>query len=129
MVGYRPPRGGKGSDGGGPPHHPPCRITLDLERVQKSALKVILKEKFQGYKKTLKTLDLKSLDERNLCLNFALKCTKNKKVQNLFPKNLKTHEMATRNTEKYHVNHAHTERLRKSAVIYMQKLLNEHEKS
>ena len=91
----------------------------DLERVQKSAFKVILRENFQGYRKALKTLDLESLDERrkNLCLNFALKCTKNKKVQNLFPKNLKTHEMATRNTEKYHVNHAHTERLRKSAVI------------
>ena len=51
------------------------------------------------------------------------------KVQNFFPKKLKTHEMDTRNTEKYHVNHAHTERLRKSAVIYMQKLLNKHEKS
>ena len=60
----------------------------DLERVQKSTLKVILKEKFQGYRKALKPLDLESLDERrkNLCWNFALKCTKNKKVQNLFPK-------------------------------------------
>ena len=92
---------------------------------------MILQERFQGYKNAQKTLDLESLDERRvkLCLNFALKCTKNKKVQNWFPKNLKKHEMETRNTEKYHVYHAHTERLKKSAIIYMQKLLNEHDKS
>ena len=40
-------------------------------------------------------------------------------------RNTKAHEMKTRNTEQYKVNFAHTERLRKSLVIYMQKLLNE----
>ena len=42
---------------------------------------------------------------------------------------MKTHEMNTRNTEKFHVYHAHTERLKNSAVVYMQRLLNEYEKS
>jgi hypothetical protein len=35
--------------------------------------------------------------------------------------------IATRNPEKYLVQHANTERLRKSAIIYMQNLLNENE--
>ena len=101
----------------------------DLERVQKSAFKVILQEKFKGYKHALKTLEMESLKDRReyLCLNFALKCTKNKKVKDMFPLTTKIHEMKTRNPEKYHVNHTNTERLRKSAVPYMQRLLNENE--
>ena len=92
----------------------------DLERVQKSACKVILQEKYRGYK---------TLAERrtSLCLSFALKCTRHKKVSNMFPKNNKMHQMETRNPEIYKVQHANTERLQKSPVIYMQKLLNEHE--
>ena len=67
----------------------------DLERVQKSALKVILQDQYKGYKNALNRLDLESLHERreNLCLNFAIKCTKNKKLENMFPKNSKKHDM------------------------------------
>ena len=45
----------------------------DLERVQKSALKVILGEKYDNYKDALKLIGLDSLEERreNLCLKFA----------------------------------------------------------
>ena len=45
----------------------------------------------------------------------------------MFPENKKMHKMETRNPEKYLVQHANTERLRKSAIIYMQNLLNENE--
>ena len=105
-------------------------IIGDLERVHKSAYKVILQERYRGYKNALNTLDIETLaDRRNaLCLSFALKCTRNKKVSNLFPKNDKIHQMETRNPEVYKVQHANTERLKKSPVIYMQNLLNEHEK-
>ena len=103
----------------------------DLERLQKSAFKVILQERFLGYKHALKILELDTLENRrkDLCLKFALKCTQNKKVQDMFPKSTKKHQMKTRNPEKYQVFHANTERLKKSAVIYMQRLLNEHELS
>ena len=47
----------------------------------------------------------------------------------MFPENIKTHTMTFRNTEKYEVQHANTARLKKSAIIYMQQLLNEHEKT
>ena len=42
----------------------------------------------------------------------------------MFPLNRKAHNMKTRNFEKYEVQYANTERLRKSAIIYMQNLLN-----
>ena len=45
----------------------------DLERVQKSALRVILGERYKSYKKSLDTLELETLKDRReqLCLNFA----------------------------------------------------------
>ena len=103
----------------------------DLERVQKSAAKVMLQDKYQGYKNALNKLDLETLAERreSICLNFAIKCTKNTKLFNMFPKNQKKHEMKTRNTEVYQVDFSHTNRLQKSSIIYMEKLLNEHESS
>ena len=98
----------------------------DLERVQKSALKIILGNRYYGYKKALNQLDLESLEDRRevLCLKFARKCLKNKKTQHLFPLNAKKHQMKTREPLKCQVQHANTERLRKSALIYMQNLLN-----
>ena len=46
--------------------------------VKKSALKVILKNKYQDYESALKLLDMESLKERRskLCLKFAKKCFK-----------------------------------------------------
>ena len=101
----------------------------DLERVQKSAVKIILGDKYVGYKKSLLKLEMESLKERReeLCLKFALKCVKNPKTKKMFPQNIKVHSMETRKPEKYEVHHANTERFRKSAIIYMQTLLNENE--
>ena len=45
----------------------------------------------------------------------------------MFPRNFKNHQLKTRKCEKYKVNFAHTTRLQNSSIIYMQKLLNEHE--
>ena len=42
----------------------------------------------------------------------------------IFPKNKKQHQMVKRGNETYQVKKAKTERLRKSAVVDMQKLLN-----
>ena len=98
----------------------------DLERVQKTALKIILKEKYCGYQQGLANLDLESLECRreNLCLNFANKCTKNDKLKHMFPLNPKYHDMKTRNKEKYEVQFANTGRLQNSPITHMQILLN-----
>ena len=61
-----------------------------------------------------------------LCLNFAKKCVNNPKTTHMFPKNIKLHEMKTRNPEKFLVQHALNDRLKRSPIIYMQNLLNSH---
>ena len=61
----------------------------DLERVQKSAVKIILGERYQSYQKSLALLDMETLEERreNLCLTFAQRCLKNEKSnENVPPK-------------------------------------------
>ena len=101
----------------------------DLERVQKSAVKIILNEKYTTYQQGLAKLGLETLASRrdNLCLSFAKKCVKSEKMRHMFPKNEKSHNMNTRNGEEYVVHFANTGRLQKSPLIYMQKLLNEDE--
>ena len=48
----------------------------DIERVQKAAVKLILKEKYDGYENSLRLLNLDSLYERRekLCLRIAKRC-------------------------------------------------------
>ena len=53
----------------------------DLERVQKCALKIILKNKYKNYQNALNLLELENLENRRefLCLKFAKKASKIKK--------------------------------------------------
>ena len=99
----------------------------DLERVQKTALKIILGGKYISYEQALQKLDLENLDDRrkSLCLGFAKKCCKNPKTSDMFPKNSRKHNMETRKPETFKVQHANTDRLLKSSIIYMQNLLND----
>ena len=98
----------------------------DLERVQKNALRIILRNQYYSYKKALAKLGLGRLTDRRekLCLDFAKKCIRNPKTTHMFPLKTKEHNMRTRNPEKYEVQHAYNERLKKSPLIYMQNLLN-----
>ena len=64
----------------------------DLERVQKSAVKIILGERYRNYENGLDVLGIESLEERRnvLCKRFATKCLKNEKAAKMFPINKKT---------------------------------------
>ena len=99
----------------------------DLERVQKTAIKVILGSNYTSYKDGLKMLKIQSLDERRrtLCLKFAKNCLKNEKVKNMFPINKRNYRIETRKRNKFKIFKANTERYDKSAVPYMRKILNE----
>ena len=105
------------------------KYAADLERVKKSAIKIILQDKYVGYQQGLVKLGIETLHSRreSLCLNFAIKCAKSDKMKQMFPENEKSHGMGTRNENKYKINHANTGRFQKSSIIYMQKLLNENE--
>ena len=91
----------------------------DLERVQKSATRIILKDSNLTYKTRLAKLGLESLFARRetLCLNFALKCVKNEKTKHMFPMNKKQQDMETRQEEKCNVQFANTNRLKNSPII------------
>ena len=97
----------------------------DIERIQKSAMKIIFKHDYVGYEKSLKILKIESLQDRRerLSLRFAQKCLKHEKFSDMFPKNQST--FSSRNKEKYHVNMALRERYRHSSIPFLQRKLNE----
>jgi hypothetical protein len=68
---------------------------------------------------------LSKLSDRRakLCLKFAKNCAKNELTSDLFPLN-PTSGLGTRSKETYKVEHANTDRLKDSAVPYLQRLLN-----
>ena len=61
-----------------------------------------------------------------LCLKFAKKCLRNSKVKSMFPS--KDSNRILRNQSKHYVNFAVRERYRKSAIPFMQNLMNENDK-
>ena len=98
----------------------------DLERVQKVAFKIILKDSYKNYENAQLVLDLQTLKERRtfLCLEFARKCLKNTKMKSLFPANTRIEGMNPRSKEHFKVNFALTERLKSGPIIFMQNILN-----
>ena len=97
---------------------------MAIERVQKVALHIILDEDYEGYAQALEVTQLPTLDDRRttLCKKFAKKCVRNKKTSHMFPINQSLPD--TRYSEKFFVQHTRTDRLKDSAIPYMQRLLN-----
>ena len=97
----------------------------DIERVQKIALKIILKEDYENYDNALDFTGLEKLSIRRkgLCLRFAKKCLKNDKTAGMFPLN-PCYDSRQRNSEKFQVKFAHNNRLKFSAVPALQRMLN-----
>ena len=98
----------------------------DIERIQKVALRLILGSNYTSYVEALRFTGLDTLATRRkkLCLKFAIKCVQNESTSWMFPQ--KTQQVDTRYPEKFIVTNAKTDRLSKSAIPYMQKLLNTH---
>ena len=98
---------------------------VEFERVQKVALRIILDNDYETYSQALELTNLQTLDERRtlLCKKFALNCAKNPKTSAMFP--LNSSHLNTRHHEKYFVQPARTDRLKDSAIPYMQRLLNQ----
>ena len=97
----------------------------DLERVQKVALRIILKERYVTYSNALSITNLQTLKSIRVELmkRFAVKCTKNSFTRDMFPLNPST--VNTRNREKYFVQPARTDRLTNSTVPQLQRALNQ----
>ena len=98
-----------------------------LERVQRAAVRIIMRDKYKSYEDSLEVLKLDSLERRRdkLTLNFAKSSLKLEKMKKLFPLNVNNHGMIKRNIDKFKVTKAKTERYKNSTVINIQKMLNE----
>ena len=98
-----------------------------LERVQKAAVKIILKNRYTNYKEGLNYLKMDNLDERRqqLCLKFAKNCLKIEKVKGMFTKKINLHNMKTRKQNYFEERRIRTKRYQKSTIPYLTKLLNQ----
>ena len=94
----------------------------NLERVQKTALKIILKSDYITYTNALESTSLTTLSERRLklCLNFAKKGLKNAEMKQMFPLNLNEEASNTRFREKFKIDSSRTDRHMNSAIPFMQ---------
>ena len=83
------------------------------------------KNNYHDYFTALKLTHLQTLKERRKCLSltFAKKCLKSEKSADMFPRNMKNENL--RPKERYFVTPAKTERLARSTIPYLQRLLNE----
>ena len=98
---------------------------MAIERVQKCALRIILKYDYISYENGLAIAKLSKIKNRiqMLQLRFARKCVQNEATQDMFP--LKTQMRNTRHKETYEVPFARTSRLADSAIPTMVKLLKQ----
>ena len=99
----------------------------DLERTQKTFVKLIMEEDYKNYTSSLKFLSLETLESRRkkISVNFAKNSIIDGHFRDLFPRRTKTHHMENRKIEKYQVFHANTERYKNSPILTMQRMLNE----
>ena len=69
----------------------PQRNRNDLERIQKSAVRVILGNNYNNYEDALKKIGLVTLEERReqMCLKFAKECLKLEKNEKVISKKSK----------------------------------------
>ena len=97
-----------------------------IERIQKQSMRIIFKNQYSSYENALKIAKLTTLEARRekLCLKFAKACLKIDKLKDMFPLEVKDHNMEKRNIKKFKVNHAKTERYFQSSIPYLQRMLN-----
>ena len=98
----------------------------DLERVQKSVCKILLKSRYTSYEEALNILQLEDLKTRRLkqALKFGKGCLEVDQMKKLFhQKSDCTYNL--RNQENIDVQHASRQRLYKSTIPSLQRLMNQ----
>ena len=98
---------------------------LDIERVQKAALHIIMGDSYVSYRTALQSCNLTSLESRRdkLCVKFARRAVKHPKHSSWFkPNNIDVNTRQTRT--KYCSVVANKDRYAKSPIAYLTTLLN-----
>ena len=93
----------------------------ELERIQKTAVKIILGNRYNGYHNALNTLKIPRLEMRRekICLKFSKKCEKSVKFYKWFLKK----SLKTRTGKKYMLPKPRTKIYETSPLFYLTKLL------
>ena len=93
----------------------------------KASLRMCLGDMYVCYEAALEMCNLTTLSERReeRCLNFAKKCLKHPVNKRFFPLNPNCHNLHEKSKEKYTVNFAKSGALKKSAIPYLQRRLNQ----
>ena len=88
---------------------------------------MVLKNEYKNYENALLKLNLDTLADRreNMSLKFAKDGIKFDTLSDILKNSEKVHTMKTRYEEEFAVQFANTERLKKSSVIHLQKILND----
>ena len=106
-----------------------CQYSDDLERLQKTFVKLILKKEYVNYEKALLKLNLDTLASRRekISLKFANDGIINNTLTDLLIKRRENNSniREVKKQETYNVNFANTDRLKQSTIIYLQNLLNQ----
>ena len=102
--------------------------SYNIERVQRTALKVILGYAYTDYGTALELCGLDSLSDRreSRCLTFGLRCIKHPKHREMFPLCDNPDQLDLRDRSQFQVNFARTSTYQKSAIPFIQKMLNKH---
>ena len=97
----------------------------DLERVQRNACHIILDHEYKSYSEALEMLNLENLRERrkNLALKFGKSCLDLEEMEGIFTKSNENAHFF-RNPEQFDVKFASGNRLYKSTVPTLQRLMN-----
>ena len=99
---------------------------MDLERVQKAAVRIIIGHRYDSYSQTLKFLNIETLFDRRekLCLRFAKRSLNVENFKHLFPLYKNEHNMKTRYSPKYEQARIISNRYKMSTIPHLQRLLN-----
>ena len=97
----------------------------DIERVQKCAFKIILRNKYINYENACQELNLQTLKERREYLfeKFTLRNIQHEKFQMFFQEN--QNMMNLRNPLKFKISYTNTERFKRSTILEMQHKAND----
>ena len=97
---------------------------VSIERIQKTALHIILGNEYNSYNSALKRTCLEKLSERRkkICIKFAKRAQKHPKFSSWFKTNPKTNSRLKQ--PKFCPPVYRTERFRKSPICYLTNLLN-----
>ena len=100
-----------------------------IEKIQSTALKIILNRDYISYEDALLKTGLTTLYQRQQerCLSFSLKCLNHPQNKRLFPRNVENNNFV-RDHEEFKVNHAYNNFYKNSAIPFNQRLLNKHAK-